>query len=461
MPPGPNPRIGSAGNPSTPWPIPNNRSGGIEGYADTTSVQAGQPFSLYVSTGSRYFRVRAFRMGWYSGRLGQQVWISPRVAGHVQPGPVLSIPATHTMSAPWKPSLSISTQGWTPGDYLLRLETGGGRHESFVPMAVRAVSAVGRVVLISPVTTWQAYNVWGCCDLYQGADGSFESRSEAVTFDRPYVNESGAGQFIRGELGVVALAERLHLPLDYITDVDLEAHPGILRGARAVVSMAHDEYYSNQMRAALTAARDQGTNLAFFGANAIFRRMRFGATALGPDRLEINYKVAFEDPLYGRDNAAVTADWPAAPDARPESSLLGDQYACNFGLLDIPGVVTAPGNWIYAEAHVHLGEQLPGLIGPEVDAIQYSYPTPRPIESLMHSPAQCPGNHPAYADASYYVASSGSGVFDAGSINWACEVAPHCPNQDYRRTHAVVQRVTANILTAFARGPAGLSHPVG
>ena len=49
--------------------------------------------------------------------------------------------------------------------------------------------------------------------------------------------------------------------------------------------------------AAPATARAAGTNLTFFGANAIFRRIRFGPTRLGPDRLEINYKVAAEDPV--------------------------------------------------------------------------------------------------------------------------------------------------------------------
>ena len=190
------------------------------------------------------------------------------------------------------------------------------------------MSARGKVVLISPVTTWQAYDTWGCCDLYQGSDGSFDTRSRAVSFDRPYAMEDGAGEFLRGQLGVVAEAERLRLPLDYVTDIDLQTIPHLLAGARAVVSMGHDEYWSPRMRAALTAARDAGTNLAFLGANAIFRRIRFGRAHLGPDRLIVNYKAAEEDPLYGHDNAAVTADWPTLPDARPESSLLGAQYAC-------------------------------------------------------------------------------------------------------------------------------------
>ena len=46
-------------------------------------------------------------------------------------------------------------------------------------------------------------------------------------------------------------------------------------GARAVVSLGHDEYYSQAMRNALLAARNAGANLAFLGANSIYRHIRF------------------------------------------------------------------------------------------------------------------------------------------------------------------------------------------
>jgi hypothetical protein len=313
-------------------------------------------------------------------------------------------------------------------------------------------------VIISPVTTWQAYDTWGCCDLYQGADGSFGSRSRAVSFDRPYNLQNGAGEFLRGQLGVVAEAERLRLPLDYVTSVDLQTVPHLLAGARTVVSVGHDEYWSPQMRAAVTAARNAGTNLAFLGANAIYRRIRLASTHLGPDRLVINYKVASEDPLYGRDNPAVTADWPAAPDPRPESSLLGAQYACLPQTSHEAGVVVDPRSWLFAGTSVHAGEHLPGLIGTETDAVQLNYPTPRPIEVLLHSPTDCPNDTPAYADASYYVARSGAGVFDAGTIAWSCAVGPRCPPVN-GLTHRVVRQVTDNLLLAFAKGPAGTAHP--
>ena len=51
------------------------------GYPARASVPAGEDVPLFVSTTSRWFRVRAFRMGWYRGDLARMVWESGPVRG--------------------------------------------------------------------------------------------------------------------------------------------------------------------------------------------------------------------------------------------------------------------------------------------------------------------------------------------------------------------------------------------
>src|SRR5262249_45154916 len=48
----------------------------IMGYTGQVSVLPGEPITLYVSTTSRSFTVKAFRMGWYKGDLARLVWRS-------------------------------------------------------------------------------------------------------------------------------------------------------------------------------------------------------------------------------------------------------------------------------------------------------------------------------------------------------------------------------------------------
>ena len=105
------------------------------------------------------------------------------------------------------------------------------------------------------------------------------------------------------------------------------------------------------MRDALTQARNAGTNLAFLGANAIYRHIRFA----DGDRVIICYKAAALDPLFGKDNNAdTTQQWRDPPDPRPESVLTGVFYECNP--VSAPWVIYDPSSWIFAGTGARRGE---------------------------------------------------------------------------------------------------------
>lgn len=208
-------------------------AGAVEGYTDTVSVEPGDEFGLYVSTTAPGFRVSAYRVGWYGGAQARLVWRSGRVAGRVQSGPRM-VTFTDTVRADWKRSLAVHADGWPQGAYLLRLDAENG-HQRYVPLIVRSRSAAGRTVLMHAPATWQAYNLWGGHNLYEGKGGAYGSRSLAVSFDRPY-DKNGAEKFLVYERAAVVLAERLGIPLAYTTGVDVHLAPAVLAGATAVVS---------------------------------------------------------------------------------------------------------------------------------------------------------------------------------------------------------------------------------
>jgi hypothetical protein len=426
----------------------------IEGYADRQSVLPGQSFRLYVSTTAGSFRVRAFRFGWYQGHQARLVWASPPARGQHQTA-VRTTPGTHMVTAPWRPSLTVTTAGWPPGSYLLRLDASTGA-ERYVPITVRSASTTGAVVILNDNTTWQAYNAWGGYSLYQGPDGLPRDRGYAVSFDRPY-DQDGAGRFLFFDQAAIALAERTGVPLAYETDVDLDQDPAILTNARAVISLGHDEYYSLAMRNALLSARNAGTNLAFLGANAIYRHIRFA----DGDRVIICYKAAVLDPLsgqnHGKDNADTTQQWRDAPDPRPESVLTGVFYECNP--VSAPWVVYDPSSWIFAGTGARKGERFAGMVGPEYDRLNPAVPFPRPVQVLAHSPLTCDG-FATFADSAYYTIASGAGVFASGTMRWVCAMrGPHCGHGLTWAAERFVDRATQNLLRAFAAGPAGRSHP--
>ncbi len=165
----------------------------------------------------------------------------------------------------------MPTAGWPPGSYLLRLDASTGV-QSYVPMVIRSPSVAGRTVLISAVTSYQAYNGWGRYSLYGGPGGSFADRGRRVTFDRPISYNHGAGAYFQLEFPLVVFAERLGLPLAYLTSVDLDLYPGVLAAPGPWSARGMTSTGRRAMRAAVTRARDTGTNLAFLGANAISAR---------------------------------------------------------------------------------------------------------------------------------------------------------------------------------------------
>ncbi|MFG1960900.1 N,N-dimethylformamidase beta subunit family domain-containing protein [Nonomuraea sp. NPDC049028] len=388
----------------------------IEGYADRVSVLPGERFRMRVSTTAPRFTAHAFRVGAHPA----EVWHSGPLPG-VRQAPPQTVEGMVT-AAHWKPSLTVDTTGWREGAYLVRLDASSGG-QRYVPITVRSASTQGRVVLVNAVTTWQAYNLWGGRSLYQGP-GGFDDRSRKVTFDRPY-DTSGARLFLDFELSAIELAERSGVPLAYLTSLDLR--PGVLDGARAVVSLGHDEYWSPGMRAAVTKARDAGTNLAFLGANAVYWRIG----------------------LYGRmimcDKESQCPLWRASA---PESALVGQEYDCFPA--EAAYVLRRPGHWIFEGTR---GRRFPGLAGVETDKV--SDGSPENIKVLAHSPVDC-GGRATSSDSTYYTAPGGAGVFASGTMRWVCGMrGRRCGHGVTKAAAPFTRRATRNILTRFAQGPAG------
>jgi hypothetical protein len=268
-----------------------------------------------------------------------------------------------------------------------------------------------------------------------------------VTFDRPYRLGNGSGDFLGNEANFVEFAERSGYDVSYTTDVDIDKNPVLLQNHRVVVSLGHDEYYSLAMRTAMEDARDHGTNLVFLGANAVYRHIRLEASSLGPDRVEINYRVAAADPLNGENNADVTVQWRDPPNNRPESTLLGEMYQCNPVLTDF--VVSEPDAWPFAGTNLAKNEHLKGLVGSEYD--HYSTRDPQPagsgVEAMANSPVTCRGRR-STSDFTYYVAPSGAGVIDVGTNLWVPKLFD-LPQ---------VTAITTNLMNEAERGPLGRIH---
>jgi N,N-dimethylformamidase beta subunit-like, C-terminal len=416
---------------------------------------------LYVRTAAPTFTVTAYRTGFYGGVGARRIWASPTVRATTQPEPVVH-PATRTVDCShWSPSLALEIdETWPPGQYVLKLVPAAGL-ASYVPLIVRDDDRHADVVVISDVTTVQAYNAWGGFSLYGDEVGDPARRATVVSFDRPYgTGWAQVGSILGDTFNVGMQLESMGLDVSYITNVDEHQRPDLLAHHRLIVSGAHDEYYSLEMRKGLEAARNRGVNVVFLGANAVYRRIRFAGSPLGEDRRQINYRSARADPLHGIDPQRVTTNWRDNPDPRPESSLTGTYYESNQPGLTAPMVVVDAAAWMFEGTRVTDGQRWPGMIREEYDRVTPGAPTPQRIQVLTHSPLVCRGTA-SHADMAYYTVPSGAGVLGTGTLRFE----PHLgPLGDPRQVHAghpdrQIRKLMANVFTTLAGGPAGHTHP--
>ena len=459
---------------STDWIIRHLGSGSkgppIEGYTDHVSVQRGDELVLYVNTAARHGRAYIYRMGFYQGHGARLVHASPELAGSVQPAPSFT-PGINMVECHWHASRSFSVaDDWLPGAYLIKLVASSGAAR-YVPFTVRDDNSNAAIVIQSSVTTWQAYNLWGGYSLYGGNpighQSDYQSRSRIVSFDRPYghppLDAHGSGDFLGNEYPLIYLAERHGLNVTYATDIDLHARPELLLRHRCLVSLGHDEYWSAEMRDGATAALARGVNLAFLGANAVYRQIRLEASQLGANRRVICYKDAAEDPILARDPALATAaSWAQGPDPRPESELIGLMYQ-SYGADGDLNIVDA-NSWILAGTGLQNGQRLKGIVGSEFDGFEPGLPGPRNVEILAHSSVKSVSGK-GFSDMSYYTRPGGGGVFASGTaalVSSLWHALPPLPNLlgfAVQPSAKPLSTLVLNVLEAFSSGPASARHP--
>ena len=448
---------------SRDWTIPDGdaRPRAIEGFTDRVSAEAGDVVRLFVRTTAPTFEVVAYRTGFYAGLGARRIWESGIVRAARQPEAVVQRSTRTVDCSHWSPSLGMNIdEHWPSGQYLLKLIPASGS-ASYVPLVIRDDRRHSDVLVISDVTTAQAYNAWGGHSLYGDESGDPARRATVVSFDRPYGNGwAQVGPILGDTFEVAMLLESLGVDVTYTTNVDQHRRPDLMANHRVIVSGGHDEYYSLEMRNGLEAARDRGVNIVFLGANAVYRRIRFEDSHLGHARRQVNYRSAAADPLNGIDPRRVTTSWRQAPAARPESSLTGTYYEGNQRGLTAPMVIVDAAAWMFEGTNVTQGQRWPATVREEYDRVTPGAPTPPRIQVLAHSPLVCRGRR-SYSDMAYYTTPSGAGVFNVGTLHFEQRLGGLGPPQDMDARHPdqQIRKLIANVITEFGRGPAGRTHP--
>lgn len=451
-------------------------NGEIEGYASQTSVNQGGSIDLHVRTSAPSFNVQIYRMGYYGGAGGRLMQTIGNVARQAQTTPCLN--AAGVVECNWATSATInvpaasSTGAWVSGVYLAKLTTNdAANYQSYILFVVRDDARTAEFVAQLPVSTYQAYNFWGGQSLYTGCldhdsgwqCGNGAQRAHRVSFNRPYGPSRnpaasfgvGAGEFITNvqpvmqgypissagvDYNLVRWMERDGHDVKYVTNIDLHQDSGRLIGAKGVILMGHDEYYSKAMRDNLTMLRDDGVNLGFFTSNEIYWKARFepaSGPAGIPDRTMAVYKNG-ADPVS--DYAATTGRFRDL--GWPEASLVGSQYVKDP--VQGPIVVSDPFHWLYSGSGATANSVLPGLLGYEINA-RIDGVSPANTVVLARSPA---GGE--FGDITFYLAPSSAQVFATGSMQWAWGLDDFISNGTRGNfVSPIAQKVTSNVFAAL------------
>ncbi len=332
----------------------------LEGYASVTSAKPGEQVDFHLNSSTAVN---------FSVQIVQVAPANPVVlAGNGQAGPQ-PVPANaHETGVDWPAAFSLNVPAnWASGVY--RANFSGGIDQTSVAFVVRPANPGSRsgILLQTCATTEQAYNTWGGGSLYPSPGSpNAEQRGRRVTFNRPY--DPPGIVYAREEQFLLWMANN-GLVAEVCTGVDIHAGVIPLAGYSLLLSVGHDEYWSNEMRAAVEDFIQGGGNVAFFSGNVCWWQVRFE----DDNRTMVCYKSAVEDPLTGQDDARVTVSWYDAPVSRPENFMTGVGFRNGAGHW-IGGnngafTVAFEQHWVFDRTGLQNGAVFGnGVVGYEADA---------------------------------------------------------------------------------------------
>jgi hypothetical protein len=319
-----------------------------------------------------------------------------------------------------------------------------------IPFVVRSASpgSQARILLCIADTTYAAYNFWGGRSLYghytrgyrvfsagsTGAEPNDEQTPRAfrVSLRRPHdpFPDGSAKKWQFWEVPLIRWLARQGIDVELCTSTDLHTGDALLEKYRLLVSLGHDEYWSQTMRERVQAFTAAGGNVAFFSGNVCWWQIRFEQnddTSTGPDTI-VCYKDFRFDPSYGMQNDLVTVNWYDQPLNNPETSMTGVSYLGTPA--PYPGevarqqfVVQNPGHWalkgtgLFKEDFLGLyAQDTQTVVGTETDRYQ----------NQDHPPVHSPSNFDKIAivfwagaeAATMGTFQNGGTVFTAATINW-------------------------------------------
>lgn len=206
--------------------------------------------------------------------------------------------------------------GWTSGIYEVSFNNGRGDYSEFVAIRSPRPGTHSKILVLDSLPTKIAYSPIGGKSMY-GFNSSEGRASPEVSLERP----TGRGQWAEHREFVTWL-DKQGIAYEAASMLDIHSDPSLLNQYDLVILVGHNEYWSKEMRDNWDRYLANGGNAAIFSGNTMWWQVRFSEDG----KRMICYKNAATDPLYGRDNSRVTANWFAAPVHRPENTSIGVSF---------------------------------------------------------------------------------------------------------------------------------------
>jgi hypothetical protein len=458
----------------------------IEGFVYPPSVNIGETVRFYVNIQAAKFELRVYRSGYYAGTGGRLILTQSDIAGGTQPTCNQALYDTGLVSCSnWSPSLVLQVPtNWVSGVYIARFinpQTGGANAAVFV---VRDDARVSDILVQQSLFTYHAYSSYGGKSLYSynsGWDADYcntvttHPRAAQVSLFRP-LSGGGANVYWQAEYPMVRWLEQQGYDVTYNTNLD--THRDGLPGAQnrllnhhIFLSVGHDEYWTQELRDAITAARDAGVHMGFFSANTGYWRVRLEPDPWTgePDSVIASYKTT-EAGIPDPSGQPTTTFRDPAGVNDPENALIGVQYIGDNSHFGFPLRITHEHGIDRIYRHTDLQAMPEGtfidlggnIFSWEWDAVTDNGQTPAGLEILSETPVfglllQDAGNPDngavgtAGAHTTRYIAESGAIVFASGTIQWSwglgAQATTVVPVEPY------IQQITYNVLADMGVQP--------
>ncbi len=366
-------------------------------FTSPNSILPGESIDFHGASNSGAYTLHLFRLGWYGGKGGRLMYKmeeikSPTISTKKSSSgaAMASWDTTHTLTIP---------DEWRSGLYLA-IATGRDGGQCMAPFWVRSQETTAPILASSGLLTYAAYNNWFGRSLYGG--------TSVVSLDRPLKTRGGAGEVLPWDIAVVRYLEKGGFDADYMADVDSHVEDDIYENRKLILMAGHHEYYTEKMRQRLNSAVEGKINIALFGSNAVYWKIRLEDSAFGKNRVVVCYK-------NGGDPDKVNTTGLFRNLGSPEAELFGVAYEQPSSGDD--WVVENPEHWVFENTGLQKGDSIKRVIGPEYDSIIKGV-TVRKQREILAASVVNKGPKQGHSYSCLVTHDSGARVFSAGSLDW-------------------------------------------